>query len=632
MKRKDFGKPCTFVDIGPEILFEIDPNPAKKNEYIKLRSVDREIDNSEKMCAHEINTVTRPTENRGMSHKEGGWPASVDNEDKESMARFRKNIEKDKHYINTIKSLSHFTEYFIKENTSIDVYEEYFETERIKSNTKWSLSANSIFQDLNSPSRSVIDISWEKSSTKFAAVYSPKKNINPVMPSLHSYVWDVVNNVKPLYIMKPEIIMSVVEFSPFNSNLILSGYISGQVALWDIRLNGYAQQLSPLGESHRNKITGIKWLKSKQDTEFFSGASDGQLISWDCRNLSAPTQITHLDWAKDHIPNLKDTYSISCVEYDTTLPYKFMIGSEQGCVLSFNRKYKKSEDKLGSIYHCGSGPVLNVERNAFFPQIFLSCDVWSLRMWSEDVTDNPILNIVSQDGYYTDTAWSATRASTIFAAKTTGMLEIWDIPGKIKEPLLNVKLENESLLSVAVAESGNYVTCGALSGSIQLLTIPEHLRSSSETEKDYLKGCIAGSEEIIGGDPRSERISVEVRDVADDLGIDEEWWDPPEKAEDMYYQEEYKNILKDDDDDEVFSRLEKVESLYDEKRSQEFAKDGVSSEALQSHVKVEDLNDEKENQEFTKHDFSTEALPPSDKSENDDEDIDDDEVNDQEFF
>lgn len=608
-KRRDFGKPCSFVDVGPVMLTEIDPNPTKKNEYVKLSVVDRAIDNTVKMCAHEVNTVTRTTENRGMNHKEGGWPASVDNADEESMARFRKNVEKDKNYSNTVKSLGDFMEVFIKENTSIDIYEEYFENETIKRDTKWEFSVNNIFQDLNAPHRNVLDMSWEKNSTKFAAVYSPKKGENTVMPSLDSYVWDVENNVTPLYIMKPELPMSVVEFSPFNENLLLSGYISGQIALWDIRANGYAQQLSPVFNSHRNTVTGIKWLKSNQETAFFSGGSDGQLMSWDCRNLSAPTQFIHLDSEKDHFPNLEQDYSVTCVEYDLSLPYKFMIGTEQGYVLSLNRKYKQNEDRFHSLYHCGSGPVFNVERNAFFPQLFLSCDAWSLKIWSEDMTDNPILNIVPKDGYYADAAWSPTRGTTVFVTNNNGFLEVFDIPGKIKEPLLNIKLVNESLLSVTVAKSGNHVACGTLSGSIHLLNIPEYLQSISETEKDYLKGCIKESEEIIGGSPRCERIATEKKGIK--KGIDEEWWDPPEKAEDLCG-EKYE-FFKDDEKGETASSSEKVEKFDDEKGSQEFFEDDGNIETFLPPEEAENFSGEKGSQEFVKDADESETFLPSEK-------------------
>lgn len=548
-KRKEFGKPCAFTDIGPSLLFEVYPDPSLRQEFDSLSTVNREIDNTTKVCAHEVNTVTYPVENRGMNHTEGGWPAAVDNTDEESMTRFKKKFEKDKNYVNTVKSLADFMENFIMENNSIDIYEEYFEGESIKRDTDWSITATSIYQDFGY--RSIADLSWEKDSTKFAAVYTLKKNFNdfPSQTCHDSYVWDVQNNIKPLYVMKPEVPMTVAEFSPTHSDLIISGCIDGQIALWDLRTENRAQ-LSSVSDSHSQKVTGVKWLRSKQDTGCFSVSSDGSLMSWDIANLSSPTEVINLGSGENGSSlKLDQNYAISCAEYDITEPDKFMIGTEQSVVLSFNRIYKQDEDRLRSQYDTLGGPLLNLERNAFYPQLFSSCDAWSIKLWSESVTDAPILNLLSQDGYFTDFAWSSTRASTMYVTKTTGVIEVWDIPGKNKQPLSISKLDNEALLAIAVSHSGKQLVCGSLSGSIQLLNIPEYLRSSSDLEKSIVKDCIHEFGDIVGGCPRSERVLEQEATIADD-GMDEEYWDPPDKAEDLQeeYTETFKNFPPETDD------------------------------------------------------------------------------------
>lgn len=542
-KRKEFGKPCAFVDVSPTFVSEIDPNPLQRDEFVILSTADRTIDNSTRMCAHEVNTVSHPTESRGMNHMEGGWPAKIDSIDEDSTARFRKNVEKDKVYVNTVRSLSDFLENFIMENNSIDIYEEYFEGERIKRSSDYSVRNISIFPDIEASYRSVTDLCWTTDSSKLAAVYSLKQtNVYPKNPCSNSYVWDIENCNCPVSVLKPDSFLTCVQFSPANSNLIASGYISGQVAVWDIRVSGHAQQLSNILSNNVGKINGVRWLVGKHDMAFFSGSSDGKLISWDARNLSLPTQVIHLHSEKSDIPNLDKNYTISCAEYDQTQPNKFMVGTEQGVILNFNRKYKEKENMLNLQYKCSSGPLLTVERNAFFPQLFVSCDAWTIKLWSEDITDTPILNVLSRDGFFTDIAWSSTRASTMYATKTTGILEVWDFPGKNKDALLSIKLENDPLLSVSIAESGNHVACGTSSGNIELLNIPEYLRTSSELEMELVKNCVRETEEIIGGKARSEQKLGKESEFVTKV-TDEEWWDPPDKAEDLY--EEYKELFKD---------------------------------------------------------------------------------------
>ena len=45
------------------------------------------------------------TENRGMNHVEGGWPKDVNPAEVEQTIRYRKKVEKDEGYIQTIQSL-----------------------------------------------------------------------------------------------------------------------------------------------------------------------------------------------------------------------------------------------------------------------------------------------------------------------------------------------------------------------------------------------------------------------------------------------------------------------------------------------------------------------------------------------
>jgi len=45
-------------------------------------------------------------ENRGVHHMEGGWPKDVNPFEIEQVMRYRKKVEKDEMYINTIMGLS----------------------------------------------------------------------------------------------------------------------------------------------------------------------------------------------------------------------------------------------------------------------------------------------------------------------------------------------------------------------------------------------------------------------------------------------------------------------------------------------------------------------------------------------
>jgi dynein intermediate chain 2 len=54
----------------------------------------------------QINTERFETDSRGINHTEGGWPKDINPQEVEQVIRYRKKVEKDEVYINTIQQLS----------------------------------------------------------------------------------------------------------------------------------------------------------------------------------------------------------------------------------------------------------------------------------------------------------------------------------------------------------------------------------------------------------------------------------------------------------------------------------------------------------------------------------------------
>ena len=71
--------------------------------------------------------------------------------------------------------------------------------------------------------------------------------------------------------------MLTIEYSPKDSNTLVSGLMSGQVAYWDIRRGSEPVETSLIEDSHRDPCDKILWINSKTGTEFFSASKDGQV-------------------------------------------------------------------------------------------------------------------------------------------------------------------------------------------------------------------------------------------------------------------------------------------------------------------------------------------------------------------
>lgn len=56
-------------------------------------------------AAPQVNTERVEVESRGVNHVEGGWPKDINPQEVEQTIRFRKKVEKDENYVNTIMHL-----------------------------------------------------------------------------------------------------------------------------------------------------------------------------------------------------------------------------------------------------------------------------------------------------------------------------------------------------------------------------------------------------------------------------------------------------------------------------------------------------------------------------------------------
>ena len=117
-----------------------------------------------------------------------------------------------------------------------------------------------------------------------------------------------------------------------------------------------------------------------------------------------------------------------------------MIGTEQGSIISCNRKGKSDAEKISHIYPGHHGPVYALQRNPFFPKNFLSVGDWTARVWSEEIRDDCIMSTKYHQSYLTDGQWSPVRPGVFFTTKMDGTLDVWDFIFKQNDPLLNIQV------------------------------------------------------------------------------------------------------------------------------------------------------------------------------------------------
>jgi len=251
-----------------------------------------------------------------------------------------------------------------------------------------------------------------------------------------------------------------------------------------------------LNVSHIEPVYKTMWISSKTASEFFTASTDGTVLWWDIRKFTNPLErlvvdpkIKDDDGSTDKKktakwePCLERAQGASCLEYEPTIPTKFMVGTEQGNVFACNRKAKSTSERIVGMYKAHYGPVLALQRNPCFPKNFLTVGDWCARIWSEDIKESAIMWTSSYTENLTDGCWSPTRPSVFFTARQDGVLDAWDILYQQKAPILSTKVADDALNCIKLHEQGCLVAVGCNNGNTSLLELSDSLSISHKNEK-----------------------------------------------------------------------------------------------------------------------------------------------------
>lgn len=463
------------------MLADIRPNEDHAKDYIIRSPVITVTQCVPEMSEHEANTTAVTYANKAMSHVEGGWPKDIDYTEAEHTIRYRKKIEKDEDYIRTVCNLGSAVEDLIKQNNAIDIYEQYFEGMCTDHSTEApSAKTVALFKDPTPMGRGATYINWHPDGlSKVVVSYAIMAfQQQPAGMPLSSYIWDLGNPNVPEYELSPSSQICCAKFNLKDANVIGSGLYNGQIALFDVRKGSSHIDSTPIDVSHQDPVYDFAWLQSKTGTECMSVSTDGHVHCWDTRKTSERLETIPL-----REKGSETLYGGVSLEYDPTAgPTKFMVGTEQGVVLSCNRKAKHPADRVGSAFPGHHGPVYSLRRNPFFPKYFLSIGDWTARIWNEDLRA-PLMTTQYHSSYLTSGTWSPSRPGVFFTTKMDGTLDVWDLFYKHNAPSLHIQVADVALNSFSIQDNGPLCAVGSAAGNVAVMQLSPGLCEMAQNEK-----------------------------------------------------------------------------------------------------------------------------------------------------
>lgn len=309
----------------------------------------------------------------------------------------------------------------MKQNNTIDIYEEYF-SGSITDHSSEPPSAKglAVFRDPNSVKRTATAINWHPEGTRIAVSYSvltfqDEKLMNSRLP-VKSYIWDIVNPNKPDSLLVPASPLVCMRFNPKTPEVLVGGSYNGLVSVFDLRKGNSPTESSVIENSHHDPVYDVYWTSSKTHNECVSVSTDGRLLFWDTRRLGEFVTELELSIPGEPGSDKKVVVGGSSLEYNVEAgPTKYLVGTEQGVVLSLRKSKSNKSDaaqKPGTVHGLNSGkhhgPIYSIQRNPTHNKFFMTVGDWTARVWSED-GKTPIMTTKYCRSYLTAGCWSPTR-------------------------------------------------------------------------------------------------------------------------------------------------------------------------------------------------------------------------------
>lgn len=310
-----------------------------------------------------------------------------------------------------------------------------------------------------------------------------------------SYIWDITNPNTPEHEIMPSSPLCCLRFNPKTPEVLVGGSYNGMVSFFDLRksssnIHSPAEE-SVIENSHHDPVYDVFWISSKTNSLCASVSTDGQMLFWDTRRLGEPTDRLQLDDGTGRV------LGGSSMEYNVEAgPAKYLVGTEQGVVLSINLRKRKSNDcvvpmDMGSGKH--HGPIYSIQRNPTFSKFFMTVGDWTARIWSED-GKAPIMTTKYCKSYLTGGCWSPTRSGVFFVTRMDGVVDIWDYYHRQNAVAYSHKVGDHQLSSIAVQGNlqtgGRLVAVGDVNGTVSLLEVSDGLAVSQPNEKVAILGML----------------------------------------------------------------------------------------------------------------------------------------------
>uniref|UniRef100_A0A034VVP3 Cytoplasmic dynein 1 intermediate chain n=1 Tax=Bactrocera dorsalis TaxID=27457 RepID=A0A034VVP3_BACDO len=372
---------------------------------------------------------------------------------------------------------------------SVDIYTDYIgagdneDTNDEKTHAR--LSLNRVFYDERwSKNRCITCMDWSTHFPELVAASYHNNEESPNEPDGVVMVWNTkYKKHTPEDIFHCQSAVMSTCFAKFNPNLILGGTYSGQIVLWDNRVQKRTpMQRTPLSAAaHTHPVYCLQVVGTQNAHNVISISSDGKLCSWSLDMLSHPQDTLELQQQRP-----SKSIAVTCMAFPANEINNLVMGSEDGYVYSACRH--GSRTGVNEVFEKHLGPVTGIsthynQSSPDFGHLFLTSSIdWTIKLWSMKDT-KPLYSFEDNSDYVMDVAWSPIHPALFAAVDGSGRLDLWNLNQDTEVPTASVMVAGAPALNrVSWTPSGLHVTIGDDTGKLYVYDVTDHLAQPSRDE------------------------------------------------------------------------------------------------------------------------------------------------------
>ncbi|XP_017141022.1 cytoplasmic dynein 1 intermediate chain isoform X15 [Drosophila miranda] len=371
---------------------------------------------------------------------------------------------------------------------NVDIYMDYIgggdseESNDERSHAR--LSLNRVFYDERwSKNRCITSMDWSTHFPELVVASYHNNEESPNEPDGVVMVWNTKFKKRtPEDVFHCQSAVMSTCFAKFNPNLILGGTYSGQIVLWDNRVQKRTPiQRTPLSAAaHTHPVYCLQMVGTQNAHNVISISSDGKLCSWSLDMLSQPQDTLELQQRQSK------AIAITSMAFPANEINSLVMGSEDGYVYSASRHGLRSG--VNEVYERHLGPITGIsthynQLSPDFGHLFLTSSIdWTIKLWSLKDT-KPLYSFEDNSDYVMDVAWSPIHPALFAAVDGSGRLDLWNLNQDTEVPTASIVVGGAPALNrVSWTPSGLHVCIGDEAGKLYVYDVAEHLAQPSRDE------------------------------------------------------------------------------------------------------------------------------------------------------